>query len=83
MKAGITIVALNFPGGSLEDALAMGRLIRDKGMATEVEAGATCASSCPLVFAGGDRAAPRHHGLAAGMESAQRVSARSQNTCRR
>jgi hypothetical protein len=49
----VTTVVLNSPGGSLEDALAMGRLIREKGMATQVEAGATCASSCPLVFAGG------------------------------
>jgi hypothetical protein len=35
------------------DALAMGRLIRARRFATEVEAGTYCASSCPLVFAGG------------------------------
>ena len=49
----IKTVVLNSPGGSVADALAMGRLIRDKKFATEVEAGKYCASSCPLVFAGG------------------------------
>ena len=33
--------------------MAMGRLIREKKFRTEVEAGKYCASSCPLVFAGG------------------------------
>ena len=50
----VTTVVLASPGGSVADALAMGRLIRDKRFATEVEAGRYCASSCPLVFAGGD-----------------------------
>jgi hypothetical protein len=49
----VTTVVLSSPGGSVSDALAMGRLIRDKSFATEVEAGHYCASSCPLVFAGG------------------------------
>lgn len=49
----IRTVVLNSPGGSVSDALAMGRLIREKKFATEVEAGKYCASSCPLVFAGG------------------------------
>jgi hypothetical protein len=31
----------------------MGRLIRERKFATEVETGKYCASSCPLVFAGG------------------------------
>jgi hypothetical protein len=46
-------VALDSPGGSITDALAIGQLIRDKGFGTTVAAGALCASSCPLVFAGG------------------------------
>jgi hypothetical protein len=46
-------VVLESPGGSVHDALAMGRLIRKKGFSTEVQAGKYCASSCPLVFAGG------------------------------
>lgn len=49
----IKSVSLNSPGGSVGDALAMGRLIRDKGYTTSVGAGGLCASSCPLVFAGG------------------------------
>ena len=49
----IRTVVLNSPGGSVTDALAMGRLIRERRFATEVEAGRYCVSSCPLVFAGG------------------------------
>jgi len=49
----IKTVVLNSPGGSVADAIAMGRLIRESKFATEVEAGKYCASSCPLVFAGG------------------------------
>jgi hypothetical protein len=49
----IRTVVLNSPGGSVTDALAMGRLIREKKFSTEVEAGKYCASSCPLLFAGG------------------------------
>ncbi len=49
----IKTVVLNSPGGSVGDALAMGRLIRERQFATEVERGKYCASSCPLAFAGG------------------------------
>jgi hypothetical protein len=67
----IKTVVLSSPGGSVADALTMGRLIREKKFATEVEAGKFCASSCPLVFAGGverragDRAAIGVHQVAA------------------
>ncbi len=67
----IKTVVLNSPGGSVADALAMGRLIRERKFATEVEAGKYCASSCPLVFAGGverragDKAAIGVHQVAA------------------
>lgn len=67
----IKTVVLNSPGGSVTDALAIGRLIREKKFATEVEAGKTCASSCPLAFAGGverragDKAAIGVHQVAA------------------
>lgn len=90
----IKTVVLNSPGGSVEDALAMGRLIRDRKFATEVEAAKYCASSCPLVFAGGverragANAAIGVHQVAAvssanaaprdGMDTAQRISARCQ-----
>jgi hypothetical protein len=49
----VKTVVLNSPGGSVQDALSMGRLIREKGFSTEVENGSYCASSCPLMFAGG------------------------------
>lgn len=46
-------VVLDSPGGSVGDALRIGSLIHDKGLSTEVLAGALCASSCPIVFASG------------------------------
>jgi hypothetical protein len=49
----VKVVSFNSPGGSVNDAIEIGRLIHDKGFATEVGAGALCASSCPLAFAGG------------------------------
>jgi hypothetical protein len=49
----VKTVVLNSSGGSVTDALAMGRLIRESKFATEVEPGKYCVSSCPLVFAGG------------------------------
>jgi hypothetical protein len=90
----IKTVVLNSPGGSVTDALAMGRLIRERKFATEVASGKYCASSCPLVFAGGlerragDKAAIGVHQVAAissvsaaprdEMDVAQRISARCQ-----
>jgi hypothetical protein len=49
----VTSVVLDSPGGSVADALEIGQLIRDTGLATRVADGALCASSCPLVFAAG------------------------------
>lgn len=90
----IKTVVLNSPGGSVSDALAMGRLIRERNFATEIEAGKYCASSCPLVFAGGverrvgDRAIIGVHQVAAvgsanglprdEMQVAQNISAKCQ-----
>jgi hypothetical protein len=90
----VKTVVLSSPGGSVADALAMGRLIRKQGYATEVEA--TCASSCPLVFAGGieRRAGGKAEigvhqvfavsatGANLGMDSGQRVSADCQKYLR-
>jgi hypothetical protein len=94
----IKSVALQSPGGSVQDAMAMGRLIREKNFATEVGDGGHCASSCPLVFAGGvhRRAGVKaaigvHQVFAAGgpvfsqddgMASAQRISATAQRYLR-
>ena len=41
----IKTVALNSPGGAVAEALAIGKLIREKGFSTSVAAGALCASS--------------------------------------
>lgn len=49
----VKTVAFDSPGGSVTDAMAIGALIAAKGYATSVAAGALCASSCPLAFAGG------------------------------
>lgn len=49
----IDTVVLDSPGGSVVDALAIGSLIHEKGLATKVAAGSLCASSCPIVFASG------------------------------
>lgn len=49
----VTHISLNSPGGSLDDAIAMARMVRERELATVVEEGAICASSCPLFFAGG------------------------------
>jgi hypothetical protein len=94
----VKTVVLQSPGGSVRDALEMGRLIRKKGFATEVESNRYCASSCPLVFAGGverragDKAAIGVHQVSAlassvmsgadGMENAQQISAECQKYLR-
>src|SRR5258708_32179224 len=61
----IKTVVLNSPGGSVADALAMGRLIRERKFATEVEAGKKRRRSRPLgcprggASRAGHRAGPR------------------------
>lgn len=49
----VKTISLNSPGGALDDAMAMAKLVRGKGIATQIADGAICASSCPLLFAGG------------------------------
>ena len=46
-------IALDSPGGAVDAALAIGRLVRENGIDTTVSRGALCASSCPLVMAAG------------------------------
>lgn len=57
----VTTVALDSPGGSVSDAIAIGSVIRARGLSTSVADGALCASSCPLILAAGveRRAAPQ------------------------
>src|SRR4051794_14429375 len=90
----IKTVVLNSPGGSVGDALQMGRLIRARGFATEVEKDKICVSSCPLVFVGGVKRAAGANAIIGvhqvfapdaaeaarhdTMSEAQRVSARCQ-----
>jgi len=49
----ITELHLHSPGGSVTDALAISRLIRQAGISTHVPDNAYCASACPLVLSGG------------------------------
>ncbi len=49
----VKTVAFDSPGGSVTDAQDIGALINERGFDTSVAAGALCASSCPLAFAGG------------------------------
>ncbi len=49
----VTEIVLHSPGGSVTDATAMAHTIRDSGLNTRILADGYCASSCPLVFAGG------------------------------
>lgn len=54
-------VALNSPGGSVADAVKIGALMVVGEYTTSVAPGALCASSCPLILAGGKlRLASRH-----------------------
>ena len=46
-------VSLDSPGGSVSDALAIGRVLRETGAATKLESGTICLSACPYIFVGG------------------------------
>ncbi len=50
---GIDTVRLNSPGGSVQDALAIGRTLREAGFDTLMGAGDICLSACPYVLASG------------------------------
>lgn len=94
----IKTVVLQSPGGSVRDALAMGRLIREKKFSTQVESGHYCASACPLIFAGGvERHAEPNAAIgvhevaalgnadmsgAAGLQNGQQISAECQQYLR-
>jgi len=49
----VQTIVLDSPGGSVSDALTIGRLVHENGLSTAVRGGALCASSCPIVFASG------------------------------
>lgn len=46
-------IRLHSPGGSVQDALALGAAIRDAELATTMEDGDICLSACPYVLASG------------------------------
>ena len=46
-------VRLNSPGGSVRDALEIGRMIRARGLDAALEAGDICLSACPYLLAAG------------------------------
>ena len=48
-----TEAILNSPGGSVQDALALGRYLRDEGLATAMREGDVCYSACPYLLAAG------------------------------
>ncbi|KQT52799.1 MULTISPECIES: hypothetical protein [unclassified Aureimonas] len=49
----IAALVIHSPGGSVSDAVAMARLVRERGLDTRVPADGYCASACPLLFSGG------------------------------
>lgn len=49
----IKMVYLHSPGGAVDDALSMSKLLRAEGIETVVPDNGYCASSCPIVFSGG------------------------------
>ena len=49
---GLTVY-LNSPGGSVSDALALGRWLRDRGANTAMGESDVCLSACPYLLAGG------------------------------
>lgn len=53
--AGVRAITIHSPGGSVDDAVAMARMIRKRQLDTIVPADGYCASACPLLFAGGVR----------------------------
>jgi hypothetical protein len=91
----VTEIVLHSPGGSVTDATAMAHAIRDSGLNTRILPDGYCASSCPLVFAGGVKRfadatswvgvhqvfalTTALGSLADGMEQAQIVSAEAQD----
>lgn len=52
-KRPLVTLVIHSPGGSVDDAIAMARLVRERRMDTRVPADGYCASACPLLFAGG------------------------------
>lgn len=52
-ETGLEAVRLNSPGGSVRDALEIGRALRDAGLQTVMDASDVCFSACPYMLAAG------------------------------
>ncbi|MDO5640803.1 MAG: hypothetical protein Q4G26_00235 [Paracoccus sp. (in: a-proteobacteria)] len=52
-QPGARRVSLDSSGGSVADALAIGRMLRAGGFDTVIQDGAVCLSACPYIMAGG------------------------------
>ncbi|PVA09218.1 hypothetical protein DC366_15060 [Pelagivirga sediminicola] len=52
-EEGLARAAINSPGGSVRDALTIGRALREAGLQTQIEAGDICFSACPYILAAG------------------------------
>lgn len=46
-------ISINSPGGAVDEALALGQLIRDNALNTVIQSGMACLSACPYMLAGG------------------------------
>lgn len=57
-KAKVVHIFLESPGGSLNEAMNLGRFIRSNQISTQVAKGDTCASACVLVLAAGVKRIP-------------------------
>lgn len=88
----VNTIVLNSPGGSVDDALRISQIIRENGFSTRVESGDLCASSCPLVMAGGvERSAGPEavigvhqvYGVSDGAVSSAEAMSRAQNVTAR
>ncbi|QIE55833.1 hypothetical protein G5B40_10445 [Pikeienuella piscinae] len=55
LEAPPDFIALHSPGGSVAEALKLGRAIREAGFATMLTPDAACVSACPYILAGGVR----------------------------
>jgi hypothetical protein len=53
LDAAPNAVAINSPGGIVNEALIIGRLLRSRGLNTRMLPGMACHSSCPYVLSGG------------------------------
>jgi hypothetical protein len=68
-------VIFDSAGGSVEDAIAMGQLIRERGMTVSLAEGGKCASACVFAYAGGvERFAHRSNSIGVHQVSVSHVA---------